>query len=60
MIFNIIGLIVGLMILIAGVYYLAKEKTDKDSRKIYGTISGAGGIIVLAIMIKMILEGISA
>lgn len=32
---TIIGIIIGAMILGAGIYYLAKEKTNREARKIY-------------------------
>ena len=38
---KIIGLIVGLLVLGAGLYYLVKEKKDLESRKIYGVVSAA-------------------
>lgn len=37
-----------MMILAAGLYYLIKEKSDPESRKIYGVISGIGGMITVA------------
>lgn len=53
MIIKCLGLIIGLCVLAAGIYYLVKEKNDKDSRKIYGIISLAGLIVavVSAVMI---------
>ena len=42
---KIIGLIVGLLVLGAGIYYLAKEKHDPESKRIYAVVSAAGGII---------------
>ena len=54
MIFNLIGLIIGLAILIAGVFYLIKEKDDKESAKIYGIISAVGGIIFIVMLMKNI------
>ena len=56
MIFNIIALMIGALILIAGLYYLIKEKQDRDSRRIYGISSGAGIIIVVGVVIKMLTE----
>ena len=41
---KIIGLIIGILVLGAGVYYLAKEKADKESRKIYTIVSAAGAL----------------
>ncbi len=51
---KIIGLIIGLLILCAGIYYLAKEKSDPESRKIYSVISAVGAIIsVVSILLLM-------
>ncbi len=33
MVYKIIGLIIGLLVLIAGIYYLVKEKNDPESKK---------------------------
>ena len=40
---KIVGLIIGILILGVGVYYLAKEITDKESKKIYTITSVVGG-----------------
>lgn len=40
---TIIGIIIGTMIFGAGIYYLAKEKTDREARKIYTITTVAGG-----------------
>lgn len=48
MVIKIIGLIIGILVLGAGVYYLAKEKHDPESRKIYTFVSVVGGIIAAA------------
>ena len=42
---RIIGLIIGLLVLGAGLYYLAKEKHDPESKKIYTLVSLAGVVI---------------
>ena len=42
---KLIGLLIGILILGAGVYYLAKEKHDPESRKIYTIVSAIGGIL---------------
>ena len=42
---KLIGLIIGLLVLGAGLYYLAKEKHDPESKKIYAVVSLIGGII---------------
>ncbi len=42
---KIIGLIIGILVLGAGIYYLAKEKHDLESKKIYTVISVIGGVV---------------
>ena len=42
MVVKIMGLIIGLLILGAGIYYLAKDKSDPESKKIYSVISAIG------------------
>ena len=48
LIIKIIGLIIGILILGAGIYYLAKEKDDPESKKIYAIVSAVGGVIAVA------------
>lgn len=47
MVIKIIGLIIGILVLGAGIYYFAKEKHDPESRKIYTTAGIIGGIIAI-------------
>lgn len=42
---RIIGIIIGVLVLAAGVYYHAQEKDDPQSRKIYTIISVVGGVL---------------
>ncbi len=42
---RIIGLIIGILVLGAGIYYLSKEKNDPESKKIYTVVSIIGGLI---------------
>ena len=42
---KIIGLIIGVLVLGGGVYYLTKEKHDPESKKIYTVISIVGAIV---------------
>ena len=48
MVIKIIVTIIGAMILVAGLYYLVKEKNDSESRKIYSIVSVIGGLIFIA------------
>lgn len=45
MIVKIIGLIIGLLVLGAGICYLVTEKQDAESRKIYAVVSIIGGVL---------------
>lgn len=56
-IFTIIALLIGALIAGAGIYYLAKEKDDKDSKKIYGAFVGVGLAIIIGFVIKIIVAG---
>ena len=38
-------MVIGLLVLGAGIYYLVKEKQDPESRKIYTVVSIIGGVI---------------
>ncbi len=52
MLFYVCGLIVGIMILCGGLYYLIKEKEDSESAKIYGIVAGVGLVITVFILVK--------
>lgn len=54
MIISIIGIVIGALVFAAGIYYLIKEKDDKESRKIYCIISAIGAIIAIAMVLKLI------
>ncbi len=51
---KIVGLIVGVLVLGAGLYYLIKEKKDPESRKIYGAISAIGGAMAVVCALLLI------
>lgn len=57
-IFTIIILIIGIMILAAGLFYLSKSKNDSESKKIYGITSIVGAVIIVGVVIKIIVAGI--
>ena len=54
MIIKIIGMVIGLMITGAGLYYFIKEKNDKESRKIYGIFIAVGGVIFIAALLFLV------
>lgn len=47
MVIGIIGIIIGLLVLGAGIYYLIKEKNDSESKKIYSITSAVGAIVTI-------------
>ena len=51
---KIIGLVVGILVLGTGIYYLAKEKHDPESKKIYSAVSAVGGVIAVACALLLI------
>ena len=53
---GILGVIIGLMVTAAGVYYLTKEKSDKESVKIYSVISIAGLLVLIGSAAWLILH----
>lgn len=57
MIISIIGIMIGVSILGAGLYFLFKEKNDPESRKICSIIAVAGGILLLAMILKLVFLG---
>lgn len=56
MIFYIVGALIGFAVLIGGVYYLIKEKNDKESRNIYTAASAIGGLIMIIMIIMIITQ----
>ena len=55
MLLKIIGLIIGVLILGAGIYYLVKEKADPESRKIYMIVSIIGAVLTVVCALLLIL-----
>lgn len=54
MVIKIIAIVIGVLILSVGLYYLSKEKHGPESRKIYGVISAVGAVIALAAAILLL------
>ena len=52
---KIIGLIIGVLVLGAGLYYLANEKHDPESRKIYTVVSVIGGVLAAVCVLLLVL-----
>ena len=55
MIVAIIAVLIGLLLIGAGGYYFIKEKSDKESRKIYMITMLIGVIIVIGALVKIFL-----
>lgn len=55
MIIKVIGMVIGVMLLVAGLYYLSKEKDDPESRKIYMIVSIVGLVVFAVALVMMIL-----
>lgn len=55
MIIRIIGMLIGILVFIAGLYYLVKEgKNDKESKKIYTIITVVGVMIAIGFGISLL------
>ena len=55
MVVKILGLVIGLLVLGAGVYYLTKEKHDPESKKIYTIVSLVGAVVALGSLLWLVL-----
>ena len=53
MVLNIIGLLIGIAILVAGIYYMVQDKDDAESKKIYQITAAVGAIIVSVVLLRM-------
>lgn len=54
MLIKVIGLIIGILVLGAGIYYLIKEKKDRESRRIYSIVSAAGGVVAVLFAVLLL------
>lgn len=57
MLFTVVALIVGAMIFLGGFYYLIKEKSDQEARKIYLITTVAGAVILAGVIVRTMLLG---
>ena len=55
MLIKTIGLVIGILVLGAGIYYLSKEKKDPESRKIYTVVSIVGAVIAVVCALLLFL-----
>lgn len=51
---KVIGLLIGLLIFCLGLYYLIKEKEDKESRTIYLVTTVVGAVVAIAALILLL------
>lgn len=51
MIFNVIGLLIGIAVLLAGLFYMVK-KNDPESRKIYMITAVIGAVITVFMIFR--------
>ena len=54
MVIGIIGIIIGLLVIGAGLYYLVKEKHDPESKKIYSIVSVIGAVVTVAAAVILV------
>ena len=45
--FSVIGLLIGIAVLLAGLFYIKKKKNDPESRKIYMITAVIGAVITV-------------
>lgn len=57
-IFTVVILIIGALILGAGLYYLVREKNDPESKKIYSVITLVGAVMVIGTILKLVVAGL--
>ena len=55
MVIKLIGLIIGALILGAGIYYLVKEKHDPESKKIYTITCVLGGVVAAVCAVLLVI-----
>lgn len=51
----IIGILIGVLVLGTGIYYLHQEKHDSESRKIYTIVSVVGALLAVGAAVWLIL-----
>ena len=54
MVVKIIGIIIGVLVAITGIYYYNTEKNDSESRKIYTAVSCIGAAVAVISLILLL------
>ena len=52
---TIVGLIIGILMFGAGLYYLSQNKNDAESRKIYGITAAVGAVVAVVCAVMLLL-----
>ena len=52
---TIAGLIIGILLFGAGLYYLSQNKQDAESRRIYGITAAVGAVIAVVCGVMLVL-----
>ena len=50
----IVGLIIGILLFGAGIYYLTQNKNDAESRKIYGITAVIGAVVAVVCAVMLL------
>jgi len=53
---QIFGLIIGILVLAAGIYYLNQNKNDAESRKIYGITAAVGAVVAVVCAVMLLVS----
>lgn len=52
MVIAVVALIIGVMMLFAGIYYIAKARGDKEGKKIYAAVTVIAAVIAIGALAK--------
>ena len=51
---TIVGIIIGILLFGAGIYYLTQNKNDAESRKIYGITAVIGAVVAVVCAVMLL------
>ena len=54
MLIKILGMAIGAAVVVAGLVLRAKEKDDRESRKIYGVIAAVGALLFFGLLALLV------
>ena len=55
MIIRILALLVGILILGGGLFYLAREKSDREARRVYTVTAAVGALLTAGALLALLL-----